>query len=93
MVITCYTSQWRAITRADYCALTSLDTGLDVAHVAYSLMYVHVAWSWPVAVARAAYSRALARRRAVEGGAGGAGRASPPRTASHVYVLDAGPWP
>ena len=76
------------IKRADYCALTSLDTGLDVAHVAYSLMYVHVAWSWPVAVARAAYSRALARRRA-----GGAGRASPPRTASHVYVLDAGPWP
>ena len=81
------------IKRADYCALTSLDTGLDVAHVAYSLMYVHVAWSWPVAVARAAYSRALARRRAVEGGAGDAGRASPPRTASHVYVLDAGPWP
>ena len=54
---------------------------------------MHVAWSWPVAVARAAYSRALARRRAVEGGAGGAGRASPPRTASHVYVLDVGPWP
>ena len=67
----------RLIKRADYCALTSLDTGLDVAHVAYtcSLMYVHVAWSWPVAVARAAYSRALARHRAVEGGAGGARQA------------------
>ena len=67
----------RLIKRADYCALMSLDTGLDVAHVAYtcSLMYVHVAWSWPVAVVRAAYSRALARRRAVEGGTGGAGRA------------------
>ena len=26
------------IKRADYCALTSLDTGLDVAHVAYSLI-------------------------------------------------------
>ena len=39
MVITCYTSQWRAIAHlykikcADYCALTSLDTGLDVAQV------------------------------------------------------------
>ena len=67
----------KLIKRADYCALTSLDTGLDVAHVAYSLMYVHVAWSWPVAVARAAYSRALVRRHAVEGGAraGGAWRA------------------
>ena len=66
----------RLIKRADYGALTSLDTGLDVAHVAYSLMYVHVAWSWPVAVARAAYSRALVRRHAVEGGAGrGAGGA------------------
>ena len=64
------------IKRADYCALTSLDTDLDVAHVAYSaIMYVHVAWSWPVAVARAAYSRAFARRHAVEGGPGGAGRA------------------
>ena len=60
---------------ADYCALTSLDTGLDVAHVVYSLMYIHVAWSWPVAVACAAYSRALARRHAVEGGPGGARRA------------------
>ena len=85
----------RLIKRADYCALTSLDTGLDVAHVhvAYSLMYVHVAWSWPVAVARAAYSRALARRCAVEGGGGDAGRTLPPRTASDVYVLDVGPWP
>ena len=55
----------RLIKRAYYCALTSLDTGLDVAHVAYSLAYVHVAWSWPVAVARAAYTRALARRRAI----------------------------
>ena len=36
---------------------------MDIAHVAYSVMYVHVAWSWPVAVARAAYARALARRR------------------------------
>ena len=80
----------RLIKHADYCALTSLDMGLDVAHVAYSLMYMHVAWSWPVAVARAAYSRALARRRTVEGGARGAG---PPRTASDVYVLDVGPWP
>ena len=44
----------RLIKRANYCALTSLDMGLDVAHVAYSLMYVPVAWSWPVAVARAA---------------------------------------
>ena len=63
----------RLIKRADYCALTSLDTGLDVAHVVYSLIYVHVAWSWPVAVARAAYSRALARRCAVEGGPGAPG--------------------
>ena len=58
------------IYRANYCTLMSLDTGLDVAHVVYSLMYVHVAWSWPVAVARTAYSCALVRRRAVEGGAG-----------------------
>ena len=63
------------IKRGDYCALTSLDTGLDVAHVAYSLMYVHVAWSWPVAVVHAAHSCALARRHAIEGGPGGAGRA------------------
>ena len=27
----------RLIKRADYCALTSLDTGLDVAHVVYSI--------------------------------------------------------
>ena len=53
----------RLLKRADYCALTSLDTGLDVAHVAYSVMYVHVAWSWPVAVARPAYALALARHR------------------------------
>ena len=59
----------RLIKYADYCALTSLDTGLNIAHVV--LMCVHVAWSWSVAVARAAYSRALARRRAVEGGAPG----------------------
>ena len=65
----------RLIKRANYCTLTSLDTGLDNAHVAYSLMYVHVAWSWPVAVACAAYSRALARHHAVKGGPGGAGRA------------------
>ena len=45
----------KRIKRADYYALMSLDAGLDVAHVAYSLMYVHVAWSWLVAVARAAY--------------------------------------
>ena len=51
---------------ADYCVLTSLDTGLDVAHVV---------WSWLVAVACAAYSCALAWRHAVEGGPGGAGRA------------------
>ena len=63
------------IKRVDYCTLTSLDTGLDVAHVAYSLMYVHVPWSWPVAVAHTAYSCALAQRHAVEGGPGGAGRA------------------
>ena len=83
----------RLIKRAYYCTLTSLDTGLDVAHVAYSLIYMHVAWSWPVAVARAAYSHVLAQRCAVEGGGGGAGRALPPRTASDVYVLDVGPWP
>ena len=63
----------RIIKCANYCALTSLDTGLDVAHVAYSLMYMPVAWSWPVALARAAYSRALVRHRAVEGGVGAGG--------------------
>ena len=42
----------RLIKHADYCALTSLDTGLDVAHVAYtcSLMYVHVVWSWRISL-------------------------------------------
>ena len=62
----------RLIKRADYCALTSLDTGRDVAHVAYSVVYVHVAWSWPVAVApaRPAYAHALARHRATLSRAG-----------------------
>ena len=65
-------SEWRLrlIKRTDY---STLDTGLDVAHVAYNLMYVHVTWSWPVAVARAAHSHAHVRRRAVEGGAGARG--------------------
>ena len=91
----------RLIKRADYCALTSSDTGLDVAHVVYSLMYVHVAWSWPVAVARAAYSRAFVRRRVVQLSRAGPGPGAPgeldhrvPRClSSAVYVLDVGPWP
>ena len=63
----------RLIKCTNYCVLMSLDTGLDVAHVAYSLMYVHVAWSWLVAVVHAAYSRVLVRRHAVEGRAGARG--------------------
>ena len=75
----------RLIKRAEYCVLTSLDTGLDVAHVAYSLMYVHVAWSWPVAVARgAAPSR---------GTPGELDHRVPRCLSSDVYVLDVGPWP
>ena len=52
-------------------------------------------WSWPVSVARAAYSRALVRCRAVEGGAG-AGELEhrvPRCLSSAVYVLDVGSWP
>ena len=87
-----------------YCALTSLDTGLDVAHVAYSLMYVHVAWSWPVALACAAYSR-LRGAALLQGQGRGLRRGhwahwASLTTAYHaichplaVYVLDVGPWP
>ena len=61
---------------------------------------MHVAWSWPVVVARAAYSRALVRCHAALSRAGpGPGAPGEPDhrvprcLSSAVYVLDVGPWP
>ena len=69
-------------------------------HVVYSLMYVHVAWSWPVAW-RAPHTHVRLCCAALSRAGPGPGPGAPgeldhrvPRClSSAVYVLDVGPWP
>ena len=78
----------RLIKRADYCAFTSLNTGLDVAHVRACRVVLagHCG-------ARRILTWACAAPRCRRRGRGRGDHRVPRCLSSAVYMLDVGPWP